>query len=451
MIEARLSEVLPRIGAGLLGDDAVFRGVTLDSRRIERGNLFVALTGPRFDGHDYVGDALSSGAAAVMVEQAVRGAEPALLVDDCRQALGRLGRWWRQRMAATVVGITGSNGKTTVKQMVHGILEQAAPTYATEGNLNNELGVPLTLSRIAPGHRYVVVEMGASAAGEIAYLAGLAEPDVVVVTNAGPAHLEGFGSLDGVARAKGELFQALGPGGTAVINVDDTYAGLWRSFASGRAALGFGFSADADIRGIEALRGGVFEVCIPAGKLDIRLPVAGRHNRMNALAAIAVAVALDISPDHIRTGLERFRPAGGRLQRVPAAGGGWLIDDSYNANPASLSAGLAVLLEQPGEPWLVLGDMGELGADGEAMHAHAGREARRLGVTRLFAVGTLSRAAAEAFGEGGAHFDDQQQLIDALRPLMGGGAVVLVKGSRSMGLERVVAALAKQDKNGEGS
>ncbi|MCH8505636.1 MAG: UDP-N-acetylmuramoyl-tripeptide--D-alanyl-D-alanine ligase, partial [Ectothiorhodospiraceae bacterium] len=369
MIRARLAQVLPVLGAGLQGEDAEFRGVALDSRRIEVGNLFVALTGPRFDGHDYAAAALAAGASAVLVERPVEEAEPALLVDDARQALGRLGRWWRLQQSCSVVGITGSNGKTTVKQMLQSILEQVAPTYATQGNLNNELGVPLTLSRIGSEHRYAVVEMGASAAGEIAYLAGLAEPDVAVVTNAGPAHLQGFGSLDGVDRAKGELFRALGPGAAAVINVDDTYADLWRGYAAGRRIVGFGFSKDADVRGSETVRGDVFEVETPLGPLHVRLPVAGRHNRMNALAAIAVAVTLGVEPDRIRLGLERFRPAGGRLQRVTAKGGGWLIDDSYNANPASLSAGLAVLLEQPGEPWLVLGDMGELGAEGEEMHA----------------------------------------------------------------------------------
>lgn len=441
MIRARLSELAQVLDARIQGDDLFVSGVGIDSRHIDRGSLFVAIAGPRFDGHDFAVPALKAGAAAVMLEHAVDGAAPALLVDDSRVALGRLGRWWRQQVNPWVVGITGSNGKTTVKQMLHAVLSRAGDASATQGNLNNDLGVPLTLCRLRHGQRYAVVEMGANHAGEIAHLAALAQPDVAVVTNAGPSHLEGFGSVEGVAHAKGELFQALTAGGTAVINADDIYASLWREFAQGRRIIDFGIATEAAVKGEAELADGHFRVRTPQGELALRLRVPGRHNRMNALAAIAAALAFEVPLEAIRVGLEGFLPAAGRLQSRAAACGARVIDDSYNANPLSLAAAIDVLVEDGGESWLVLGDMGELGPQAEELHRDAGRYARKQGVSRLFALGELSAAAVEAFGPGASHFSDHGALIDALRTDLRADVTVLVKGSRSMGMEHVAAAL----------
>lgn len=443
MIRARLSELAPVLDARIQGPDVTIGGVTIDSRRVGAGNLFVALVGPRFDGHDFAAGALSSGAAAALLQHPVDQAVPALLADDTRGALGRLGRWWRQQVNPWVVGVTGSNGKTTVKQMLHAILSRVADTAATEGNLNNDLGVPLTLCRLRHGQRFAVVEMGANHAGEIAQLAAMAQPDVAVVTNAGPSHLEGFGSVEGVAHAKGELFQALPAGGTAVINADDHYAGLWRELAAGRRVIDFGIHHEAAVRAEAPDADGRFRVGTPAGELVMQLRVPGAHNRMNALAATAAALAFEVPLDAIRDGLEGFQPAAGRLQLRPAMRGARVIDDSYNANPLSLAAAVDVLVGASGESWLVLGDMGELGPQAEELHAEAGRNARQRGVQRLFTLGPMSAVAARAFGEGAEHFSDRQRLIDALRKALHPDVTVLVKGSRSMGMERVAAALSE--------
>ncbi len=441
MIRVRLSELAPVLDARILGDDVMIAGVGIDSRTIGCGNLFVAVTGPRFDGHDYAAAALARGASAVLLERQVSDAAPALLVEDARMALGRLGRWWRQQVNPWVVGITGSNGKTTVKQMLHAILSRVADTAATEGNLNNDLGVPLTLCRLRHGQRYAVVEMGANHAGEIASLAALAQPDVAVLTNAGPSHLEGFGSVEGVAHAKGELFQALPAGGVAVINADDAYAGLWRKLAAGRRIIDFGIEHEAAVRGDVSAADGAMRVEPPAGDFTLRLRVPGVHNCRNALAATAAALAFETPLDAIRGGLESFQPAGRRLELHAAIGGARIIDDSYNANPLSLAAAMDVLVAAGDEPWLVLGDMGELGEQAEALHAEAGRRARGCGVRRLFTLGSLSAAAAREFGDGARHFDDVQALIAALRQDLEPGVTVLIKGSRSMGMERVAGAL----------
>lgn len=445
MIHCRLDELAAPLGARLSGPSVAFRGVSTDSRSVNPGELFVALEGERFDGHGFLSDAVARGAAAVMVRHGDNIGAPALVVEDTRRALGALARHWRRRCTARIAAITGSNGKTTVKEMLGAILNQVAPTLVTRGNLNNDIGVPLTLFRLAEGDDFAVVEMGANHGGEIATLAAIAEPDVGVVTNAGPSHLEGFGSVDGVARGKGEMFQGLGAGGTAVINADDAYADLWRQLAGGKAIVDFGIDAPAAVSASPASPGQPVRISLPAGTVSVRLPVPGRHNLMNALAAAAAASALGASPEAIRSGLEGVSPVAGRLNRRNGVAGSTVLDDTYNANPASLAAGLEVLATVQGASWLVLGDMGELGTDGAALHAEAGRRARAAGVRRLFAVGPLSAEAATAFGAGAQHFDDQQALIDALRAAVTADVTVLVKGSRSMGMERVVQALEVGD------
>ncbi len=440
MLSLSLAEIAELLEGDPRGGTATVTGVTTDSRAVAPGNLFVALRGPRFDGHDHAASALAAGAAGALLARPVPGATPAVVVDDTLAGLGALGRAWRRRCSARIAAITGSNGKTTVKGMLATILERVAPTLATEGNLNNAIGMPLTLARLDAGHRFGVVEMGANHGGEIDYLTGLAEPDVGVVTNAGPAHLEGFGDLDGVARGKGELFARLPDGATAVINADDPYCEHWRATAGERPVLTFGTGAHCDVRaGVDA-DGLVLHLDGAAWPLRLALP--GQHNIANALAAAAVARVLGVDPATIRAGLEAFQGVDGRLQRRPGLHGSVLLDDTYNANPASLAAGLDVLRGLAPRTWLVLGDMGELGGAGRALHAEAGEQARRAGVERLYALGTLGAEAASAFGPGGQALADREALLAALRAVLDGDVALLVQGSRSMGMERVVVALA---------
>ncbi|HEX5513988.1 MAG TPA: UDP-N-acetylmuramoyl-tripeptide--D-alanyl-D-alanine ligase [Gammaproteobacteria bacterium] len=435
-----LSEIAALLDAPLVGADTRIEAVATDSRSLPAGALFVALRGERFDGHDFIAQALTAGAAAVLVDRPGDWGLPSLLVDDTRLALGRLASAWRQRLPVKLVAVTGSNGKTTVKEMTAAIMRQCGPTLATAGNLNNDIGMPLTLLRLTGEHAYAVVEMGASSLGEIDYLARLARPDVGIINNAGPAHLEGFGSQDAVARGKGEMVQALGPDAAAVINADDAYAPLWREYAAGRRVLDFAIEQPAAISA-RAIDGSRFILRTPTGEAVVTLPLPGRHNILNALAAAAAAIALGVPLAQIVTGLEAVPSVKGRLTRRAAVAGAWLLDDSYNANPNSLRAGLQVLAGEAGERWLVLGDMAELGPEAEALHAQAGETALALGIHRLFAVGRLAPAAAARFGGRGESFDSKAALLARLMELLEPGVTVLVKGSRSSGMEQVVEAL----------
>jgi len=447
LTELVLSGAARAINARQEGEDRTFNGVSTDSRTLQRGELFVALHGPHYDGHAFLGDAQSRGAAAAMVSRKVEVDLPRLVVDDTRLALGRLAAAWRAGFAIPVVGVTGSNGKTTVKEMLAAILGEAGPVLATRGNLNNDIGLPLTLLRLRREHRFAVIEMGASHAGEIAYLTGLTRPTVALVTNAGPAHLEGFGSLEGVARAKGELFANLPNDGVAVINADDPFAPLWRELAGKRRCVGFGLQAPAEVSAawLGDATGTRLSVQHPDGIVEVSLKLPGRHNVMNALAAAAAALAAGADPAMIKHGLERMAPVKGRLETRAGGNGAAVIDDTYNANPLSLRAALEVLGLCRGDKVLVLGDMAELGADAEALHAQAGRQARELGVDRLYAVGPLSRAAADAFGAGGQHFPSEAELVAGLGPELRAGVTLLVKGSRSMHMERVVEAMVNYE------
>ncbi|SEO74714.1 UDP-N-acetylmuramoyl-tripeptide--D-alanyl-D-alanine ligase [Aquisalimonas asiatica] len=443
MIRFALNDLVEPLRARCVGPSVTFSGVTTDSRNVPEGALFVALEGERFDGHGFAQQALDQGAAAAMVARPEGLSGPCLVVADTLRALGELATLWRRCSTARVAAVTGSNGKTTVKEMLTSILALRAPTLFTQGNLNNEIGVPLTLFRLNDAHALAVIEMGANHAGEIARLTAMVEPDVGVVTNAGPSHLEGFGSLDGVARAKGELFRDLPAGAVAVINADDHYAPLWRELAGERRVVTFGLEGDADVTA--ARHGGTITMTVGGRCLDLALPVPGRHNLANAMAAAAAAHALGIAPEAIRDGLQGFRPAAGRLTRRAGRAGSELLDDTYNANPASLAAGLDVLAEADAPRWLILGDMGELGPDAEQLHAEAGRQALAAGVTRLLAVGPLSAAAVEAFGTGAEHFRDRDALVASARQALTGGVTVLIKGSRSMGMEAVVRALEEPE------
>ncbi len=442
-IRARLSQVAAWLGAQRSGADGEFFGVGTDTRTLAAGTLFVALRGEHFDGHAYVAQAAERGAVALLVEHAVESPLPQLVVRDTRLALGRLGAAWRLQCNTPLAAITGSNGKTTVKEMTRAILQQRGAVLATEGNLNNDIGVPLMLLRLTPEHRYAVIEMGANHPGEIAYLTELARPDAAVINNAAPAHLAGFGSVDGVAQAKGEIYDGLRENGIAVINADDRYAKLWHDLAGTHRQLSFGMEQGADITAQwEPLANGSrVRMQTPAGELDVVLPLPGRHNVMNALAATALALALEADLAAVSAGLGTMQPVGGRLQSRAGRQGSRLIDDSYNANPASLRAAIEVLAAQAGRRVLVLGDMGELGQQAEALHRDIGTAARAAGIDALYATGPLSLAAVAAFGEGARHYADHAALAAALQQELAPEVTVLIKGSRSARMERVVEAL----------
>ncbi len=454
MNEMSLVRIAAAVEGELLDGDAVFTAVSTDSRELPAGALFVALRGERFDGHAFVAEAARQGAAAALLEVASDAALPQLRVADSRVALGRLAAWRRAQFDGPLVAVTGSNGKTTVKEMLAAILGRRGPLLATRGNLNNDIGVPLTLMRLADEQQAAVIEMGANHPGEIAYLAAIADPTVGVVTNAGRAHLEGFGGIEGVARAKGELFAGLGPDGVAVINADDLYAPLWRGLAGERRVLSFGLEADAAVSAREwltAVEGeqlvSRFLLVTPAGEVPVLLALPGRHNVMNALAAAAAGLAAGATLEEIAAGLAAVQAPAGRLTPRRGPDGCRLLDDSYNANPGSLRAGLEVLTALPGRHWLVLGDMAELGGNAARLHAEMGELARELGVERLYAVGEVAGAAAEGFGAGAQAFAEQGEAIAALRAALAeaGGAelTLLVKGSRLARMERVIQGLTE--------
>jgi UDP-N-acetylmuramoyl-tripeptide--D-alanyl-D-alanine ligase len=445
------------------GQDVSFTAVSTDSRTVGQGNLFVALTGEKFDGHDYLSEVKEKGASAALVrrDSAIESKGvgiPLILVEDPRLALGQLAKYWRDGFAIPVVAITGSNGKTTVKEMLASILQHAVQrrertrpgpekVLFTQGNLNNDIGVPLTLLRMREQHVYAVIEMGMNHFGEISYLSRLAKPSVAVITNAGMAHTRDLGSVEGVAYAKGEIFEGLDGQGTAVINADDPYAPLWRKLAKGRKILDFGLSGKPTVSGRYQLDpldshnspGCRMRLMLPACVEEVQLQVPGVHNMCNALAAATAAVAMGIEGKVIAAGLSQFRGVKGRMQRKHGLHGSILIDDSYNANPESVKAGLAVLAKAAGKKILVLGDMGELGDSARAAHACIGDEARFSGIDKLFALGELSAYAVDRFGLGAKHFNEIEELLAEVESELAPDTTVLIKGSRFMRMERVAA------------
>lgn len=443
MMAMQLSEAARALHADAPRQDVAFRGISTDTRTIEPGSLFFALQGPNFDGHDYIETARESGAAAAAVSRDCDSELPQVKVADTREALGRLAGYWRRRFSLPVVAITGSNGKTTVRAMTSAILSQCGQAMSTQGNLNNDIGLPLTLARLDADDRFAVIEMGANHPGEIDYLAGLARPTIGVVTNAGAAHLEGFGDLAGVARAKGELFARLGKDGVAVINADDSYAPLWRELAAHCRIVEFGLHEGCDVTASWSgdSAGSELQLRTPQGSIELQLPLPGRHNVMNALAATAAAAAAGAGLAAIKAGLESLLAVEGRLNILPLPGEVTVIDDTYNANPTSLQVALDVLAQAAGERWLVLGDMGELGADTAELHRRAGEQAHAAGVTRLYTLGPLARGALEAFPGTGKACDTAEELLAALRAALTAPLHILVKGSRRMHMERVVQGL----------
>ena len=424
-------------------DGAAVNGVFTDTRKPVAGGLFVALRGENFDAHDFLSDAKRGGAVAALVSKIAPLELPQVVVADTLLALGDLASAVRAQSRARVFGITGSNGKTTVKTLLASILAQCGKTHVNAGNLNNEIGLPLSILAMPEDAQFAVLEMGAGKPGDIAYLAAIARPEIAVVNNIAPAHLERMGSLEGIAQTKGAIYAALPPHGTAIINADDAFADFFTGLAGNRRVLRFGIEHDADVRAeIRACGASLqFTLIAPAGRIDVNLPLPGRHNVMNALTAATLAIAFDAPLAAIQHGLETAAPVAGRLIRHAMPGGWSLIDDSYNANPGSTAAAIATLVAELGEAWLVLGDMRELGADAEKLHARIGAIARENGIAHLYTVGELSAHAASAFGNGARHFADQTTLIAALAVDAHAGTVVLVKGSRGSAMDRVVKAL----------
>ena len=448
----QISKAAEILQAKYQGDDVCFLGCSTDTRTIKEKELFIALRGKNFDGHDYLDKAKASGASAVLIEEKYEVARssigPSILVKNTRQAMGELARNWRSSFSIPLVAITGSNGKTTVKEMVAAICSCKSSVLATQGNLNNDIGVPLTLFGLGDNHQCAVIEMGANHPGEVERLTQIAKPTVAVITQCALAHIEGFGSVAGVAHAKAEIFTGLSEDGVAVINGDDDYADLWREKSKHANQLTFGLDSDNEITA-ESVRiengKSSFQMITPVGKVEIALNLPGRHNIMNALAAAACAISLGTTLSIIKQGLESISAVKGRLQMKTGLKQCRIIDDTYNANPASLDAALEVLDEFPGRHWLVLGDMGELGNDDKVLHARAGEKSKASGVERLFALGKLTKFTVQSFGEGARHVDNHEQLASLIGAEIDSDVTILIKGSRAMGLERLVNALAVKE------
>ncbi len=448
MITLTLAEIAQAVDGQLIGADLSIEGVSIDTRKVMVGDLYIAIVGEQFDGHDFIEQAKDCGAVAILTAHHVATPLAQIMVTDTRLALAKLAGLVRDKVQPKVCGITGSNGKTTVKEMLATILAVQYQVLFTQGNLNNDIGVPLTLLGLEERHQYAVIEMGANHIREIAYTSQYAQPDVAVITNVGAAHIEGFGSLDGVATAKAEIIQSLAKDGVAILNVDDAYFAKWQAIAEPRKVITFGVSPDADVRAenissveVEQHFNTQFDLLVAQNRVPITLTLAGEHNVKNALAASAAAIALGVSLEQIQQGLQQVKTVQGRLQLGIALTGGRIINDTYNANPSSLAAALQVLKDCSGELWCALGDFGELGADSEQIHHDMGVAIKQAGVTRLFAIGVMAKHSVQAFGKGAEHFATHKNLISALQQSMTTETVLLVKGSRAQKMERVVNAL----------
>jgi UDP-N-acetylmuramoyl-tripeptide--D-alanyl-D-alanine ligase len=436
--------------------DVAFDGVSTDSRNVATNNLFVALRGERFDAHDFLNDVAARGVAAVVVERVPDGfTVPALVVPDTRIALAEMAKQWRKQFAIPVIGVTGSNGKTTVKEMISSILSAAFGEHylATRGNLNNDIGVPLTTFRLDGSHKAAVIELGMNHPGEIAELAAVAQPTVGLVNNAQREHQEFMASVEAVAKENGSVIINLPPNGVAVFPADDQYASLWRGYAGNRKRTTFGFSADADVTCAFVAHDFGSELAIDCGteQFTVKIAAAGAHNVRNALAATACTYAIGVSIDDIKRGLESFSPVNGRLQRKTAQSGALVIDDTYNANPDSVRAAIDVLSHTNAPHVLVLGDMGEVGNEGRKFHEEIGAYAKQKGIEHLLTMGDLAQYIAAAYGPQAQHFDGIDALNQAVDALATKDATVLVKGSRFMKMERVVQHLVNPNEQVQGT
>ena len=454
-VSLSLGYVASQINAAAIGEDVMFSSVSTDTRNINKGDLFVALQGENFDGHDYVDQACKKGAIALMVNRAVSAGVPQIIVDDTRLGLGRLATVWRKQVNPKVVALTGSNGKTTLKEMLSVILSEEHDVLATEGNLNNDIGVPLTLLRLQH-EEIAVVEMGANHLGEIDYLSKMVMPDIAILNNAGRAHIGEFGSEENIARGKAEIVNGLKQNGTFIFNADSQWASLWEKLARSFNKVSFGSVSEAQYqlllddyhmawteKGYES----VFSIKEnhTAQQYQIRLSLAGLHNCMNAVAAVSASRELGVSIAVIQQALSKLKPVNGRLSSCKGELGQLIIDDTYNANPDSVEAAMEVLITAPGRKIFVLGDLAELGSEAEQMHAEIGRLLQRAGIDALYTCGSveqnLSQAASAAFDGPSAHFANHQELVAFLQDETGQGDYILVKGSRSALMDRVVAML----------
>ena len=436
----QLSQVSAAVNGRLFGSDAVLQGISINTRDDCAGRLFVALKGENFDAHEYLQQAQLAGAGAALIERDVETDLPKIVVQDTHQALQDLASWWRGQFVIPLIGVTGSVGKTTVKEMLGSIFALIGEGVVTKGNLNNEIGVPLTLMCLDEASRYAVVEMGMSQRGEISRISAIARPTIALINNAAAAHLEGLGTIQAVAQAKGEIFEGLTEDGVAVINLDDDFAPLWLGLAGTRKVLTFGLSSEADIWAKYKVANGNLKMTVHAdGKTSkIELHALGEHSVSNALAAIAAARAANIPLKTIKAGLQAYRPLSGRLN-LERHGAVTLIDDTYNANPLSMRAAIEVLAQYQNST-LIVGDMGELGQSAEQEHSKLGAVAAELGIDRLFACGEFAHLVGTGFGPHAKIFSNQQALIDCALECIDSGTV-LIKGSRSAKMERVIAAL----------
>ncbi len=450
MIAFSLQQLATATGGVLHGDDLTIQDVTTDTRKITAGALFIALQGERFDAHDFAEDALGKGAAALLVSKRLPVSAPQVVVKDTRLALGQLGAWVRQQSTARVVALTGSSGKTSVKEMTAAILRECGETLYTAGNLNNDIGVPLTLLRLTQAHQYAVIELGANHQGEIAYTVDLVRPETALVNNLAAAHLEGFGSLAGVAKAKGEIYQGLPVNGTAILNADSHDWPHWQNHLHNKTVWRFSPEPQpdshfwaTDVR--FSTRGTEFTLHTPQGDVSITLPLPGRHNVANALAAAALALSVDAPLRAIQKGLAGLQAVPGRLFPIALNSRQLLIDDSYNANVGSMTAAAQVLGEMPGYRVMVVGDMAELGDEAAECHRQVGEAARLAGIDKVLSVGTLSQGISDASGVG-EHFAQKLALTARLQSLLSAHAdmTILVKGSRSAAMEQVVQSLQEK-------
>lgn len=443
MLNIDLAMVAESTQGLLKGASVHVSSVSTDSRDLAEGALFVALRGEHHDAHDFVASACAHGAVAALVDHEIDAPLPQVVVANTEQALGQLAGAVRALHDVCVIGITGSNGKTTVKSLVAGILSRHAPTHVNSGSYNNEVGLPLTLLSMPDDSRFAVLEMGAGKPGDIDYLVRIARPQIGLVNNIAPAHLERMGSVDGIAETKGAIYSGLPADGVAIINIDDAYADYFAGLAAGRRMLRFGLGASADVtaRDIRQSVNTEFTLVTEAGEQSISLGLSGRHNVLNALAAASIALAVGVAPETIKAGLEAARPVAGRIARRAHPSGAEIIDDSYNANPASFAAAIDALAACAGRRVLVMGDMRELGVNGRSLHAGTGLLAKQRGIDSLYAVGELSAAAAQTFGAGARHFDSQPELIAALEAELAPDTTLLIKGSRGSAMDKVANAL----------
>lgn len=450
MIEAlTLSQLAQVYGGTLLYPDCAFTAVSTDTRSLVDGQLFVALRGDNFDAHDFVESAALKAVGLVVERPFKLLNRPQWVVPNTTRALAQIAFMARQQFSGPLIAVTGSSGKTTVKEMIAAILGRLGPTLATRGNLNNHIGVPLTLLTLDKSHRYAVIEMGASAPGEIAYLCDIARPQIALVNNVMPAHMEGFGSLETIAETKSDIYHGLPPSGVAVINGDERWARKWRNKASCDQVWDFSlvdrhamFRADnvEDLQGRESR----FVLCSPQGEAVVHLPLPGRHNVANALAAAACAMAAGVDLDTVVRGLGDMKPVRGRMEERPGQGGSRVLDDTYNANPGSMKAAIDVLAARPGRRVAVLGDMGELGIGAGQLHREVGAHARVRGIDELWAVGRYASSIAQGFGQLTRVAQSKAALAAELAPTLDSDTTVLVKGSRSSGMEDVVNLIIEE-------